>query len=248
MSGQQSPDQAELMRLLAQLGPSATPRSPAAELLREERMSARIDEHVRELASRRGRVRKIGAVLLAAAAMVVCFVGLRFFGGRTGQLSIEQEPLRRGESQRNERAASSVAPEAPAAPAARLIAPSARVAADSPGLRPAPSASAALQSTLAKENQLFKDAAEASRAGDLALALQLLDRLLSEHPASPLAQTALVRKFRLLAANGRSEEAKRQAALYLSSYPTGFAVHEAQTLTNGRRPDAEVGEPEPEAP
>jgi hypothetical protein len=85
-------------------------------------------------------------------------------------------------------------------------------------------------STLARENQLFREAAEAARAGDAGRALARLDRLLLDHPTSPLAQTALVRKFRLLLQTGREREAKTEAAQYLARYPTGFAVSEARAV------------------
>jgi outer membrane protein assembly factor BamD (BamD/ComL family) len=97
----------------------------------------------------------------------------------------------------------------------------------------APSASTPAESTLAQENRLFKAAAEASRQGDTNGALAQLDQLLSQHPRSPLAQTAQVRKFRLLAKAGRPEAAQREARRYLSQYPTGFAVIEAEALANG---------------
>jgi outer membrane protein assembly factor BamD (BamD/ComL family) len=89
------------------------------------------------------------------------------------------------------------------------------------------------QSTLAEENRWFKEAAEASRSGDVNGALDKLEQLLKEHPQSPLAQTALVRKFRLLAKAGRAEDARREAKRYLAAYPTGFAVNEAQGIEQG---------------
>ena len=105
---------------------------------------------------------------------------------------------------------------------------------DGPSGEPMSAPSAEPPSTLAEENRLFKASAEASRRGDVAGALARLDQLLAEHPRSPLAQTALVRKFRLLAGAGRRDEAGREAARYLASYPTGFAVSEAQALTSGQ--------------
>jgi outer membrane protein assembly factor BamD (BamD/ComL family) len=103
--------------------------------------------------------------------------------------------------------------------------PSASSAAAAPSAEP--------QSTLAEENRLFKEAAEAGRSGDVQGAVSRLDQLLREHPASPLAQTALVRKFRLLEKAGRLDEARREAERYLQAYPTGFAVKEAQALKTG---------------
>jgi hypothetical protein len=97
---------------------------------------------------------------------------------------------------------------------------------------PAPPASVAAEtpSTLGEENRLFQDAAEASRRGEVEVALGQLERLLRDFPQSPLAQTALVRKFRLLAKAGRTTEAAREAERYLKSHPNGFAVSEAQAL------------------
>jgi outer membrane protein assembly factor BamD (BamD/ComL family) len=112
----------------------------------------------------------------------------------------------------------------PRVPSSVTVAPSASAAA-------APSAEPA--STLAEENKLFKEAAEAGRNGDLQGAVSRLDKLLHDHPASPLAQTALVRKFRLLEKAGKLDEARREAARYLQAYPTGFAVKEAQALDAG---------------
>jgi outer membrane protein assembly factor BamD (BamD/ComL family) len=108
---------------------------------------------------------------------------------------------------------------------------------------------------LGEENRLFKEAAEASRQGDVPRALGRLDELLQKHPGSPLAQTAQVRKFRLLVQAGRSEDARREAARYLASYPTGFAVAEAQALqapstppTSKPSPVQSASPPEPRSP
>ena len=108
-----------------------------------------------------------------------------------------------------------------------------RSVAVAPSAAPSVAPSAEPESTLAEENRLFKEAAEAGRNGDLQGAVTRLDKLLQDHPKSPLAQTALVRKFRLLEKAGKLDDARREAERYLQAYPTGFAVKEAQTLKAG---------------
>jgi outer membrane protein assembly factor BamD (BamD/ComL family) len=80
-------------------------------------------------------------------------------------------------------------------------------------------------------------------------ALSRLEQLLARYPASPLAQGALVRKFRLLSSAGRPGEARREAERYLAAYPTGFAVAEAEALKQGVGGAASPPSPgEPETP
>jgi hypothetical protein len=185
-------------------------------------------------------------VALSAAATLLLAFGARRFWPNGGALAISQEPL---------------AVKAWKAPASAAIAPELPLPAESAARRPvppprssavsAPSAPSAdvpvtpPQSTLAEENQWFKEAAEASRGGDVDRALTRLEQLLREHPQSPLAQTALVRKFRLLAKAGRAEEAQQEARRYLAAYPTGFAVGEAQGIERGEQaqPGQERAEP-----
>lgn len=241
MSGPQPPspsEQAELMRMLRGLGQSTlSPHAPADELSREERMAARIDAQVVELTQRRVASRRIGYTFLAAAAVVLLSLGgLRYLDGGKRQLTIEQEPFAIANDPKVVPPPSIAPPDAPALPPRAVPQTSRPFAAGLPEAVPAPSAGPnEPQSTLAQENQLFKAAAEATRTGDVEGALTRLDRLLSDNPASPLAQTAQVRKFRLLAAAGRTEEARREAERYLTLYPTGFAVSEAQAVKNGAR-------------
>ena len=233
------PEAAELQRLLRGLGTgdqleprTESAHTPADELSREARMAARIEQQVAELTARRQSSRRFGFAALAAAAAVLLLGGVRYLRWDSGQLTIEQEPLAVGKPP--EPAATSSAPplEPPAAAVPRVVAPSGRApsVADS-GPKPAPSAE--VGSTLAQENQLFREAADASRNGDVSGALSRLEQLLARYPASPLAQGALVRKFRLLASAGRSSEARREAERYLAAYPTGFAVAEAAALKQG---------------
>jgi hypothetical protein len=84
------------------------------------------------------------------------------------------------------------------------------------------------RSTLGEENLLFEAAAEAERRGDLDQALVSLEYLLTSYPQSPLAQQAMVRRFRALQRAGRSESAASAAQAYLKAYPHGFAAGEAR--------------------
>jgi hypothetical protein len=227
---------AELRQLLQQLGSEATPgpREPAQETAREDRIAARVDAELASLVKARRTRMRASYGLLAAAAAVTLVLGARQLHFGPGSLAISAEP---GSGAKP--AAPEVTPEAPSAkPAMTLAVPtlsprlpsSVTVAPSAPA---AAAASAEPVSTLAEENQLFKEAAEAGRNGDLQGAVSRLDKLLHDHPASPLAQTALVRKFRLLEKAGKLGEARREAERYLQAYPTGFAVKEAQALMAG---------------
>jgi hypothetical protein len=250
---------AELQRLLRGLGaaeagqqlePSTLPaHTPADELSREARMAARIDQQVAELTARRRSSRRVGLAVLAAAAVVLALGGMRHLRWDSGQLTIEQEPPAVGKPQEQAPPPSAAQPEQPAVAPPRVVAPSGRApSVTESGPKAAPSiASVEAGSTLAQENQLFRESAEASRTGDAAGALARLDQLLTRYPASPLAQGALVRKFRLLASAGRLEEARSEAERYLAAYPTGFAVAEAEALKQGEgasKPPPSPGESE----
>jgi len=226
---------ASLRLMLQQLG-QAQPleRSAEDEGEREARMAARIDAEVVSLTSARSARRRWVFALAAAAALLITF-GLRQARTNGGALSISREPSAasalRAPAEVEPKPALLVTPKASATLPRVASAPSATAA-------PSAAASAEPHSTLGEENQLFRAAAEASRSGNLNGALADLDKLLVEHPASPLAQTALVRKFRLLAKAGRLDDAKREAERYLKSYPTGFAVGEAQALQQGTPPSS----------
>lgn len=251
MSQQRPPslrDQSELTRMLRGLGQSTlSPHTPVDEQMREQRMAARIDAQIAELTERRRGSRRIGVAFLAAAVVVLSLGGLRYLEWGKNQLTIEQEPIAKVKDPEPRSTPSVAQPEAPASPPTRLVAPTARAGAASlpeaapsgvSNVEPEP------QSTLGQENRLFKEAAEAARTGDVQGALSRFDRLLRDNPASPLAQTAQVRKFRLLAAVGRGEEARREAEHYLSLYPTGFAVSEAQGVkraADGAKAPADAG-------
>ena len=248
---------AELQRMLRGLGElgqsSSPPRTASEEHSREERLAARIEQQVAELTARR-RSRRVGFTVLAAAVVVLSLSGARYLRWDAGQLTIEQEPLAAGKEE-TRAAVLSAAPPEPLPPTPPRVAPAAARAgagsvAETTAAKPAPSAEPVEPgSTLAQENQLFRAAAEASRTGDVAGALSRLDQLLDGFPASPLAQGALVRKFRLLANAGRAEEARREAERYLAVYPTGFAVAEADALKKGEGALPQPPSPEePEGP
>jgi hypothetical protein len=234
-----SGDLAELQRLLHRLNQSTS--SPQTSLVeeaaREQRMAARIDGQLAELVRERRVSWRARFGMLAAAAVLLSLVGWRYLKWNDPASTIEQEPLIAKQSDAAPRP-SAEPPAAVGEPAvlqARVAAPVARSAAASAiqTLPPAPSVTPAEPSSaLAHENRLFKEAAHAARTGDVEGALSGLERLLSENPSSPLAQSALVRKFRLLSSGGRSKEARREAERYLATYPTGFAVEEAEAIRN----------------
>jgi TolA-binding protein len=195
-------------------------------------MAARVDAELASLVKARRTRLRASYGLVAAAAAVTLALGARqlHFGPRS--LAISAEP---GSGAKP--TAPKVTPAAPPTQPALTPVASTSASRQPSGVTVAPSASAAASaepaSTLAEENQLFKEAAEAGRNGDLQGAVSRLDKLLRDHPASPLAQTAQVRKFRLLEKAGKRDEARREAERYLQAYPTGFAVKEAQALTAG---------------
>jgi TolA-binding protein len=221
-------------------------RTAEAENAREARMAASIDAELQSLVQARRTSRRVWFGFMAAAALVAATLGVRHARLGAGSLSIAQEPI--AASGVRERSKPEALPARPAAPQAPPSALPPR-ASSAPSVASAPSSASTVEprSTLGEENQLFKDAAEASRNGDVNGALGRLDTLLVEHPRSPLAQTALVRKFRLLAKAGKVADARREAERYLSSYPTGFAVSEAQALEQGST-SIEAPAEEPGAP
>jgi TolA-binding protein len=231
----------ELSRLLRRLG-----EEPVQQRDREqesERAEAVAQHLNRQLASlvRQRRAALLRPLLVAAAALVLGIGAWQLGWPRSVQLAIEQEPRPPGAAVRTEPALSGPPEPAPRQqPAPRALPDGRPRRAPSTSAQPgaataaAPSGSDQAHSTLADENRLFKDAAEATRAGDTEGALRQFDRLLEQYPESPLAQTALVRKLRLLDKAGRSEAATAVASRYLELYPNGFAASEAQALLRGK--------------
>jgi hypothetical protein len=119
-------------------------------------------------------------------------------------------------------------PERPAAPPAAASAPVAAPA-------PAPVAAPAPASSLAAENDLFERAVRAKQLGQLEEASRLFEELVSAHPASPLVESAMAQRMKVLAAVD-PVAGQRAAAAYLARFPAGFARPEAQRLS---------GEPSP---
>lgn len=227
---------AELRQLLQQLGSEDAPatREAAQENAREARIAARLDAELSRLVKARRTRLRASYGLLAAAAVVTLALGLRQLHFGPGDVAISAEPGSGAKPTPLEVAP--VAPSAQPAMTPALPTPAPRPpssVAVAPSAAPSVAPSAEPESTLAEENRLFKEAAEAGRNGDLQGAVTRLDKLLQDHPKSPLAQTALVRKFRLLEKAGKLDDARREAERYLQAYPTGFAVKEAQTLKVG---------------
>jgi TolA-binding protein len=230
----------ELSRLLRQLGEEPVKqRDHEQERERAQAMAQQLD---RELASlvRQRRSAVFRPLLLSAAALILGIGAWQLGWSRPARLAIEQEPLPPGAAVRSDPALPHPPTPPPPPPSALQSRPDGKPrpgpssAQPSAALPAAPSGSDEANSTLANENRLFKDAAEATRAGDTDGALRQLDQLLEQYPASPLAQTALVRKLRLLDKAGRSDAATAAASRYLELYPNGFAAGEAQALLRGQ--------------
>jgi hypothetical protein len=95
--------------------------------------------------------------------------------------------------------------------------------------RPQETAAAIAESTLRAQNNLFAQAVAVKRAGDNEGAIAILDRFLTKYPASPLTESVVVERMRLL----RTADPSRAAAAatqYLARYPNGFAHAEAATM------------------
>ena len=248
MSGQSNDrgDASKPSLLLRDLG-----REPAAERNSAERealFALRIDAQLVQLGSARRRSRQAWLALGLAAAVPLAFFGSRALL-RPGGLSIDREPNARRPAASISRAAPALGLPQPVPPAsatpqrkARIRSNPAPLSSDprttepaAPSPNEAPSEASA-GSTLGRENQLFSKAVNAARSGNVEQALSGFTSLLAEYPNSPLAQTALVRKFRLLDSTGRKVEARAEADRYLRSYPTGFAEREARALSKGETP------------
>lgn len=112
---------------------------------------------------------------------------------------------------------------------------------DSREPRPRPKARAAARRRvsydsreLADQNQRFAAALRMRKAGAGGAALAELAGLIERYPESPLRQEVLVQRLRLLAALGRTEEAREEARAYLEEFPHGYAKVEALELLEGR--------------
>ena len=84
---------------------------------------------------------------------------------------------------------------------------------------------------LAEANALFAQAAAARKAGNARGAVALYERLLREHPSTPLAEHATVERMRALATydDARAADAARD---YLTRFPKGYAHAEAEAIVS----------------
>jgi ferric-dicitrate binding protein FerR (iron transport regulator) len=88
-------------------------------------------------------------------------------------------------------------------------------------------------SALARQNDLYAQGVASRRQGDPNAALRAYSELISQYPASPLAENAAVERVRLLAAS-QPLRAREEAKLYLRRYPRGFAVAEIRRIAEER--------------
>jgi hypothetical protein len=126
---------------------------------------------------------------------------------------------------------------ATAEPYARRVArhPSFRVAgtgaaaAQSAMAAPVPATAPQSSSALAAQNDLFAAAVRARNQGRPADGVRLFDKLVDAYPGSPLVESALVQRMKLLA-SAAPAAGVRAAADYLERFPTGFARADAKRL------------------
>jgi len=128
--------------------------------------------------------------------------------------------------------------EAAAQPATRATAVGSRVSrrarhADAARAAVTQSAEALRRSTLEAENDAFAAALASEKSGEPQQALVELDDLLQRWPSSPLAETAMAERIRLLVAGGEARAAARAAREYLRRFPNGAARDEAQRVAGG---------------
>jgi ferric-dicitrate binding protein FerR (iron transport regulator) len=100
---------------------------------------------------------------------------------------------------------------------------------DANGAKPASRAGASSPSALAEQNGLFAQAMAAKRRGDIDEAVGYLDQLVSLHPTTPLLESALAERMKILRPRDGAR-ARAAAREYLRSYPAGFAREEAGTI------------------
>jgi len=255
-----APPSEELGQLLLALGREPLPpeRSPEDEQARADLMAERIDAALALTVRARRTTRRTYAALALAAGIPLVVGALALQRDGSASLTIQREsptPMGGPSAAKGPQLAappaplaipSTVVPRPPrerdkSSPRATEVVPHAEDA-STPAVEPALPGS-----TLGQENQLFREAAEAARGGDVDRALARLDQLVLEYPTSPLTQTAIVRRFRLLAKAGRVQAAQQEAARYLEQYPTGFAVNEARELVAGSK-HSENAVPEGGAP
>jgi ferric-dicitrate binding protein FerR (iron transport regulator) len=120
-----------------------------------------------------------------------------------------------------------LSPSGPATSTAKTVAKSVAVAP-----RPTEAVASTPSSRLAEQNDLFDEAMRSKRAGNGAVALVKLDRLLADYPGGPLAESAAAERMRVLATTDKARAAAA-AREYLRLHPRGFARAEAEAITTG---------------
>jgi hypothetical protein len=85
------------------------------------------------------------------------------------------------------------------------------------------------RSELAAQNDMFAAAVHAKRRGQGSQAVRIFERLTREYPSSPLAESAVVQRMKLLSVID-SVAARHAAVEYLAHYPTGFARVDAHHI------------------
>lgn len=91
----------------------------------------------------------------------------------------------------------------------------------------APATSVTPSSQLTEQNDLFAEAVAAKRRGATGQALATFERFLAKYPGSPLAESAMAERMRLLRGSDRGRAAAKQ---YLARFPGGFARADAQAI------------------
>jgi len=248
------PDVSTLLRALGQ--ERATPRSADAEEERAAQFAARIDQQLAQLNRKQRRPTvHAWAALALAAALPLAWLGVAS-QRPNASLSITPEQKPPVETTHASASASTEPRIQPAQSPTRISGREPKKGVPQAG--PIPAASVSVEpiavehpespSTLGEENRLFGEAVAAAHSGEIEGALRGFDQLLSKYPGSPLSQTALVRRFRLLAKSGRTAEAVADARRYLEAYPTGFAVREAEAVARGEVAPSGSPSDEPRSP
>jgi hypothetical protein len=117
---------------------------------------------------------------------------------------------------------------APRALAARAEVPSPEPAVEAP-------APARRGSELAAQNDLLAAALAEKERGQNGRALAHLTELLERWADSPLAESAMAERMRILQAGGDTAQARQSARDYLRRFPAGFARVEAERMQRGSR-------------
>jgi ferric-dicitrate binding protein FerR (iron transport regulator) len=103
------------------------------------------------------------------------------------------------------------------------------------GARPVRAVTRRPSSDLADQNDLFAQGTRAWRRGDGAVAVAAFDQLLARYPTSPLVESAMIERMRVLRVTA-PERASQSARDYIARYPSGFGVPEAEALLQANPP------------